>query len=323
MFDSYTEPDPNAPREGDTEKERFYPKNLVGHSVMLWVNDHIQEVPGAANQDAPDGLDVSVVDLGPYGDPNAQWGWVGVHVIWQANSLIGKLKNRVGNPNPIVIYVGKGTPAQKGWQAPFVLTDVSQDPQVRGKAEAWMNQNPAFAPNPPRQQPSSQPAGQPQGQHYPQPAPVSSGPAPAPHGPAPQGYPAPAPQGQWGAPQGAAPAGMVGQSGPIRSTPPYPESYPMPAGSQAAPSSGPPQGGSHGYPDSSYPAPAPNGGQQGWTGSPEQTSSPYGQPSLSEGDPNIGVERLARAHEPGRNATLDSLRQRHGIPQPQQDNPPF
>lgn len=296
MFDSYTEPDPNAPREGDAERERFYPKNLVGHSILLWVNDHIQEVPGAINADSRDGLDVTIVDLGPYGDPNAAWGWAGVHIIWQANSLIGKLKQRAGNPNPIVIYVGKGTPAQKGWQAPFILTDVSMDPMVRAKAEGWMNQNPGFVPNPPRQQRSDQPAGPPQPQPYPQPAPAPSGPASAPPGPAPQGYSAP---GQWPQPQ---------------------------PGWTPGPSSAPPNGfHGQGHP---YPAPASGSGQPGWTGSPEvQPSSSYEHPSLL--DPGLNEyereasERLARAHKEGRNATLDSLRQRHGIPQPQPENPPF
>ena len=295
MFDSYTEPDPNAPREGDAEKDRFYPKNLVGRSIMLWVNDHIQEVPGAVNADSPDGLDVTVVDLGPYGDTSAEWGWAGVHIIWQANSLIGKLKQRVGNPNPIVIFVGKGQPAQRGWQAPFVLTDVSGDPMVRGKAEAWVNQNPGFDPNPPRTQPSSQPAGRPQGQPYPQPAPVTSGPAPAPRGPAP------------------------GPQGPVHSTPQYPQ--PQPAGSIPAPSWGP-QNEAHGQ-QNPYPAPAPGSGPQGWTGLPEQFQPSYDQPSLSPAEANEVSERLLRGHEPGRNATLDSLRQRHGIAQPQQENPPF
>jgi len=319
VFDTYTEPDPNAPREQDQDKARFYPKNLIGHSLLIWVNAHVQEVPGSVS-DNPDGIDVTVVDLGTYGDASGDWGYVGVNLIWQANSLIGKLKDRIGNPNAICVYLNKGQAAQKGWQPPFTLTDVSSDPLTRQKAEMWMQANPGFVPNARPQGQASQPA-------RPSPSPTPAPPA----GPTPQGFggPAPAPQ---------------SPSGPIRSQPPYPQpgGYPLPPGSTPGPSSAPPNGAPAApHP---YPAPAPDGGQPGWTGSPapalsgfwvDQQSQPQPstpsvtQPQLAYGDAtppgpsSIEMQRLAAMHEPGRNAILDSLRQKHGIDGPQQENPPF
>jgi hypothetical protein len=320
VFDTYTEPDPNAPREQDQDKARFYPKNLLGHCVLIWVNEHVQEVAGSVS-DNPDGIDVTVVDLGLWGDTSNDWGYVGVNMIWQANSLIGKLKDRIGKTTPICVYMGKGQAAQRGWQPPFTLADVSSDPLTRQKAEMWMQANPGFVPNVRQRTRGDQP-----GQHAPAPTP----------GPSAQSNP----PGFAGPPQASQPP-----AGPIRSEPPYPQpgGYPLPPGSPPGPSSAPPNGGPAAPPYA--PSPAPGGGQQGWTGSPAQPAYPQGpagypqsqpqpstpsvtQPQLAYGDAtpqepsSIGVDHLARAHEPGRNAILDSLRSKHGIA-PQDENPPF
>jgi len=146
MFDTY-DPQETAASEytPDPDRENFYPKNLVGHTIILWVNAHIRNAPGGMKEDS-DAIDVTIVDLDRASLDNSHWGRPCINIWWRAGSLIKNLKGRIGRP-PIIVHLTEGTPEQRGWRPPFILTDVSADPGVAAKAQAWAQWNPAFVPD--------------------------------------------------------------------------------------------------------------------------------------------------------------------------------
>ena len=285
MFDTY-DPTETVASEftPDPDRENFYPKNLIGHSFILWVNGHIRNAPGGMKEDS-DAIDVTIVDLDRPSLDNTHWGRPCVNIWWRAGSLIKNLKGRIGRP-PIVVHLTEGTPEQRGWRPPFVLTDVQHDPQVAAKAREWDRLNPTFVPD--------QRAGEPFG--GPGSSPTSAPPLP----PAPQPTRTPTPPAQTlstpvGTPTLAAPLPTLVEVPPGYASenllPPVPAEVPVP---QMSPSVQP-----------TLPPPPP---------SPEESAAALER--LGRVHPN---------NQAARNATLDSLRQQHqanqaaGIP----DVPPF
>lgn len=315
MFGSYTEPDPNAQQGANSERQRFSPTNLSEHCVIIWVNQYLTGL-SFGEEENKDALDVTVIDLGR-GPADPDWGYLGLHMRWFAGSMIGKLKHKAGDGIPIIVYIGRGTPRDRKSQPPFTLTDVSQDPGIRAKAEAWMANHPGFDPNPPVQQQTSQPAaGGQQGQGW-QPAGQPSFQGGQQAGP---GYGSPQPSGSGGgwSPQGQqsspAPAWPQQQqaANPPRQAPQWSgNDFYSPAPSQPSTSAQPPA-----LPET-FPAQTP-----------QSNVSSYAQPNLPPpppADPQAVMQRLQEQHS--RNAILESLRQQgHGsqapLP-PQDDNPPF
>lgn len=293
MFDSYEEAETQE-YTPDPDRVNFYPQNLAGHNIILWVNAHIKNAPGGMKEDS-DAIDVTVVDLDRPSLDNSHWGRVCNNIWWRAGSLISKLKGRVGRA-PIVVHLSTGEPAQRGWRPPFALTDVSRDPQVAAKAQAWVQWNPAFVPDLRAQEPygavPSPPSAAPQPPPVPQPP--RTPPPPAQSSPTLAGTPTLA-----GPPHPPAPVTVLDDPWEADRFPPRPQGV-----ATAAPLP---------------PVPA---------GVPAPQMSPSVQPTLPAlpppaPSPQEVTERLARAH--AQNATLDSLRKQHNIPGPSEgvENPPF
>lgn len=218
--------------------------------------------------------------------------------------LIMSLRPQIGRK--VLGRIARGVP-KNGMNPPWVIVDMSTDPQCRAQAQSWVQANPTFAvstfrePDPVVVAPTAAPGYPPQPPAYPPQQPGYG----APYGQ--QQYPAPPqptyqPQSGYQPPQGGYQPPQGGYVPPAPPPPPAWETY----------STTPPQ------PPAGYPPPAPPQPPAGWgNGAPQQAPQPPAQyaPPPAPGYP-AGVTDVN---------TLEAMRQERARREQQGtlDNPPF
>jgi hypothetical protein len=151
MADGFDEPD-----EVGTGL-RLYPKDLMGHLLLVWSIEYIEHSPTAFTVPGKpsDVVVVDVVDLAneqgePVRDPDnaTQVGLLARRCWWRQAQLIKMLKLKIGNTSPLLVVMTKGG-ASMGRNAPFVLTSMTGDQRAVSMAHAWMQANGDFVPSRP------------------------------------------------------------------------------------------------------------------------------------------------------------------------------
>lgn len=129
---------------------RINPRDVLNHLLLIWVVEYLPHKPTQFSRpDKPsDVIVVDVVDLDDQDPDTGQPGLLARHVWWRQARLIQKLKGQVGNPNPLLARIGKGSAAQ-GYNAPFVLNSASKDAAAQQQAMEWFARNPGFTPSVP------------------------------------------------------------------------------------------------------------------------------------------------------------------------------
>ncbi len=126
--------------------ERLYPKDCLGHLLMVWATRYIDDSPTKYSR--PDKLsDVIVVDVVNLdeADEDGYQGKVYRGCWWRQARLIGSLKNRIGKP-PVIVRMAEGVPTMG--KAPFELCSMSQDAECVSRGQAWLAAHPDFRPTP-------------------------------------------------------------------------------------------------------------------------------------------------------------------------------
>jgi hypothetical protein len=299
MFRTYRDDEPSADAPSTEEMEyrkTFYPSNLANHNLIIWVVEHLKDAPGGIPREdgkPTDAIVVDVVDLDRPDQTNRFWGALAEGMWWRAGTVIGKLRPFIGG-EPILVRLAAGFAPGSKYKT-FSFIDVSGDPNIMAKANAWMQWNPQFQPSRPTPSqmqaplpPPATPAAPPVPQHLGPPGAtphqgIGFGP-PGSIGASPERSPS-LPTGQ---PYGASHAPYATSPGAI---PEYPG---LPAGYGPAPTAAYPSAQSSGYgpPDSSPPAPFPASGAPGWRSQPMSqdfyaTSAGAGPqiPSVNAGPP--------------------------------------
>lgn len=147
-----TMPGFNEPGSAQTQdsdaRYQLLPKNVVGHLLLIWSVEYIQNSPtkyAAPGKEEPVVV-VDVVDLCHSPEVwRKQW--------WRPLYLVGALKENAGKPGPVIAVMKLGQ-ATKG-NPPFELESMSQNPRAVEMAQRWYTMNLGFQPSrpePPQQQ---------------------------------------------------------------------------------------------------------------------------------------------------------------------------
>lgn len=121
------------------------PAKLEGHLLIVYPTGyvpHIQTVHSRPDK-LSDAIKVDVIDLDDVAD-DGQPGKVYRNSNWMQSVLIASLRPEIGRK--VLGVMGKGV-GKKGFNAPWVLTDMSGDPAARERAGLWLKTNPQFAPS--------------------------------------------------------------------------------------------------------------------------------------------------------------------------------
>ena len=124
-----------------------YPKDLVGHLLMVWPVDYIDDAPSKFSRPGAqsDVIVVDLVDLDTVDEYTKQQGQLSRQCWWRPGRLIGSLKRRLGSKDPVLAWMQMGT-ASKGMNAPYELVSATGDPASVARAQAWLEANPDFEP---------------------------------------------------------------------------------------------------------------------------------------------------------------------------------
>jgi hypothetical protein len=141
MFD---EPDEVGGSDGSP---RLYPKELVGHLLVVWAIDYIEHSPTKFTQAGKqaDVIVVDVVDLDQVDPETRQQGLVSRRSWWRGGRLIGSLKKKVGSNTPLLARMSLGV-ATMG-NPPYELNSMTSDQHSVARANAWFQANPGFQPS--------------------------------------------------------------------------------------------------------------------------------------------------------------------------------
>lgn len=121
------------------------PEVLAGHLVIVWPLGYVPHIqtkfttPGKKS----DAICCDIVDLDALDQHEAPGKVYRLSNLMQGK-LIAALKNVVGTK--VLGVIEKGIPTN-GMNAPWVLTDVSANPQARERATAWLARHPDFRPS--------------------------------------------------------------------------------------------------------------------------------------------------------------------------------
>jgi|SRR5262245_5945661 len=154
---------------------KIYPKDVVGHVLMVWAIDYIAHSPTQFNDgsDPKKPCDVVVVDAIDLDQVNEETGALGLisrGSWWRQGRLIQRFKQRVGRPNPLIGRITKGL----GPNGAFEWLDLSADERALTRARNWWAVNGGFTPSSPFGNPEPAPKQQEvriSQQSYPTPAP--------------------------------------------------------------------------------------------------------------------------------------------------------
>jgi hypothetical protein len=125
-----------------------YPRDLIGHLMLIWPVDYIEDAPSKYSQrgQPSDVIVVDIVDLDAIDPMTGQPGLVSRGAWWRPGRLIRSLKRRLGSPDPMLAWMTMGT-ASQGMNAPFELVSATGEPEAVKRAEAWLDANPTFKPD--------------------------------------------------------------------------------------------------------------------------------------------------------------------------------
>lgn len=128
-----------------------YPKELLGHLLMVWAVEYIEDAPSKfSNRGAPsDVIVVDMVDLNEVEFGTNEAGVLSRGAWWRGGRLIGSLKRRLGKPDPVLAWMRLGT-ASAGFNAPYELVSATSDPESVRRAQNWLDAHPDFTPTVPR-----------------------------------------------------------------------------------------------------------------------------------------------------------------------------
>jgi hypothetical protein len=140
-----------------------YPKELVGHLLLVWPTEYIDDVPSKFSRPGQlsDVIVVDLVDLDEADEFTGEMGRMARNVWWRPGKLIGALKRRVGSADPVLGWMTQGVGTQ-GFNAPFILQSATSDPKAVARAEEWEQRNPGFRPTARGQLSSMAPASAPE-----------------------------------------------------------------------------------------------------------------------------------------------------------------
>lgn len=124
-----------------------YPKDLVGHLLMVWPVDYIDDAPSKFSRPGAqsDVIVVDLVDLDVVDEYTKELGQLSRQAWWRPGRLIGSLKRRLGSKDPVLAWMQMGT-ASKGMNAPYELVSATSDPMSVDRAKLWLEKNPDFEP---------------------------------------------------------------------------------------------------------------------------------------------------------------------------------
>lgn len=124
-----------------------YPKELLGHLLMVWAVEYIEDAPSKfSNRGAPsDVIVVDIVDLNEVEFGTNEAGVLSRGAWWRGGRLIGSLKRRLGKPDPVLAWMRLGT-ASAGFNAPYELVSATSDPESVRRAQNWLDSHPDFTP---------------------------------------------------------------------------------------------------------------------------------------------------------------------------------
>jgi hypothetical protein len=132
---------------GETGGTRLNPRDCLNHLLMVWSIDYIAHSPTVHTRpDRPsDAVIVDVIDLDLQGEDGGP-GLVARKTWWRQARLIQSLRDKVGNPRPMLVRMTQGI-AAKGFQPPYELLSMSQDPQSVARARHWLESHRDFEPS--------------------------------------------------------------------------------------------------------------------------------------------------------------------------------
>lgn len=123
------------------------PAQLNGHLCIVYPIGYVPFIQtrfsGQGNKPS-DGIAVDVVDLDDKNDQGLP-GKVYRNSNFMQAQLIASLKSQIGSK--VLGTFGQGV-ARNGMNPPWILIDMSGDPQARERASAWLQANPNFQPSP-------------------------------------------------------------------------------------------------------------------------------------------------------------------------------
>jgi hypothetical protein len=125
-----------------------YPRDLVGHLLLIWPVDYIEDAPSKYSQrgQPSDVIVVDMVDLDDVDPLTGQPGAVARGAWWRPGRLIRSLKRRLGSQDPMLAWMTMGT-ASQGMNAPFELVSATGDKGAVERGMAWLEANPNFKPD--------------------------------------------------------------------------------------------------------------------------------------------------------------------------------
>ena len=129
---------------------RLYPKDIVGHLLLVWAVEYIAHSPTTFTQPGKpsDVIVVDAVDLDAVDPETSAPGLLARRTWWRQAQLIKMLKLKLGNTSPLLVRMGKGG-ATMGRNAPFVLVSQTQDALCVQRANLWLQANADFVPSKP------------------------------------------------------------------------------------------------------------------------------------------------------------------------------
>ena len=134
---------------------RLYPKDIMGHLLLVWSVEYIAHSPTQYTQPGKpsDVIVVDAVDLDQTDTETKVAGLLARRTWWRQAQLIKALRPKVGGLSPLLVEMTKGTAAM-GRTAAFVLVSRTQDPASVVRANVWLQANPDYLPSKPMPQPA-------------------------------------------------------------------------------------------------------------------------------------------------------------------------
>lgn len=121
------------------------PAKVEGHLLIVYPTGYVPHISTVHSRPdkLSDAVRVDVVDLDEP-DEQGELGKVYRNSNWMQAVLIASLRPEIGRKVLGVMSKGVG---KKGFNAPWVLTDMSGDQEARNRAKAWLAAHPNFTPS--------------------------------------------------------------------------------------------------------------------------------------------------------------------------------
>jgi hypothetical protein len=96
---------------------RMYPKDILGHLLLVWAVDYIEYSPTQFTKPGQpaDVIIVDCVDLSVLDPDTNQPGWVARRTWWRQAQLIRGLRGKIGNKSPQLVVMTRGATHLSPW----------------------------------------------------------------------------------------------------------------------------------------------------------------------------------------------------------------